>query len=140
VEGVFRKLKIDSHNIHMIISQIKFETMVRRELAALIQRLPADLAEAAGKIAILTAHRPSKYQIDGVGDDDLLGLYEGVPFSDRRIDDGNLPDRITLFRIPLMDSCGNESELRQEIQITLIHEFGHALGFDEDDLAERGLD
>jgi predicted Zn-dependent protease with MMP-like domain len=124
----------------MIISEMKFETMVRGELDALIRRLPVDLAEAASKIAVLSANRPSKYQIDGSGDDDLLGLYEGVPFSDRRVDDGNLPDRITLFRIPLMNSCGNESELRREIQITLIHEFGHALGFDEDDLIERGLD
>ena len=47
-------------------------------------------------------------------------------------------DRITLFRVPLMESCRTMEELREEIRITLLHELGHYFGFEENDLEERG--
>ncbi len=51
-------------------------------------------------------------------------------------DSGNLPDRITLFRIPLA-SCGTTADLRREIRITILHELGHFFGFGEGDLEDR---
>jgi predicted Zn-dependent protease with MMP-like domain len=73
--------------------------------------------------------------------EDLLGLYEGVPLNERHIDEIiESHDRITLYRMPLAAECRNESDLKKEIKLTLIHELGHHLGFTEEELFERGLE
>lgn len=67
------------------------------------------------------------------------GFYDGTPFWTR---DGVplLPDRILLFRGPLVEDFPDPAELTEQIRITLMHELGHVIGFDEDDLEERGLE
>ena len=50
-----------------------------------------------------------------------------------------LPDRITLFAGPLTRSCASRDELEEEIRITVLHELGHHLGFDEGGLDDLGL-
>lgn len=69
----------------------------------------------------------------------LLGLYEGVPLIERSGSDGfQLPDKITLFRIPLEESSRNQSELAHQVQVTVVHEIAHHFGLDEDRIAELG--
>ena len=66
---------------------------------------------------------------------DLLGLYEGIPLTER--DDGwfgALPDRITLFRVPLTREAEDEDDLRHEIRETVVHEVAHFFGISDDRL------
>ncbi|NJN64464.1 MAG: tetratricopeptide repeat protein [Acidobacteria bacterium] len=69
----------------------------------------------------------------------LLGLYVGVPLPDRSLaDPPRLPDRIYIYKRNLERICPDRETLLEQIRITVLHEIGHYLGWDEDDLAERG--
>jgi predicted Zn-dependent protease with MMP-like domain len=70
----------------------------------------------------------------------LLGLYEGVPLTERDSwwDAGSLPDRITIFRQPILDICGSRQEVIDEVAITVIHEIAHHFGIGDDRLHELG--
>lgn len=70
----------------------------------------------------------------------LLGLYEGVPLTERDSwwDAGSLPDRITIFRQPILDICGSREEVIDEVAITVIHEIAHHFGIGDDRLHELG--
>jgi predicted Zn-dependent protease with MMP-like domain len=75
------------------------------------------------------------------GDDEtLFGLYEGVPLT-RRGSDYHLvpPDRITIFRGPLERAFRSPQAIAREVRITVVHELGHHLGFEEDRLEALGL-
>jgi predicted Zn-dependent protease with MMP-like domain len=126
----------------MHITSGKFEQLVRSITADMQRALPPELRDKAQRVIVGIADRPSREQYGQVenNDDDLLGLYEGTPLPERHIDDlFILPDQITLFRMPLMDLCANEAELREEIRLTLIHELGHYFGFEEGDLEKLGF-
>jgi predicted Zn-dependent protease with MMP-like domain len=123
----------------MLLSKKEFDDLVASITGKVIASLPADLRVQARTVLIVTADRPAKDQMEFDGDDDLLGLYEGVPLNERHIDEPLIPDRITIFRSPLLDMCTCRGELCDEIRLTLIHELGHFFGFDEDELAQRGL-
>ena len=66
--------------------------------------------------------------------DTLLGLYQGVTLPDRGLDYSALPDRIVLYRLPILDMCGSREEVVREVRITVEHELGHYFGLEEDDL------
>ncbi|MHC6219012.1 metallopeptidase family protein [Arthrobacter sp. MMS24-S77] len=70
----------------------------------------------------------------------LLGLYEGVPLTERDSwwDAGSLPDRITIFRQPILDICSSRQEVIDEVAITVIHEIAHHFGIGDDRLHELG--
>ena len=73
------------------------------------------------------------------GMEPMLGLYEGIPLTERDSGyDAILPDKITIFRQPLLGMVSSESELVEEILITVIHEIAHHFGIDEDVLDEYG--
>jgi predicted Zn-dependent protease with MMP-like domain len=70
---------------------------------------------------------------------DLLGIYEGVALTERgQYGFGELPDRIVLFREPLLAICETEDELRDEIHVTLVHEIAHYYGIDDEELHRLG--
>lgn len=72
---------------------------------------------------------------------DLLGLYEGIPLTEREVYGGfELPDRVSIYRLPLCEMCTSHSELVDEIRITVIHEVAHHFGIDDDRLEELGWD
>jgi predicted Zn-dependent protease with MMP-like domain len=125
----------------MRIARTTFERLVRDTASSVFRSLPTDLKEKAKQVSVVAADRPTPEQIELTGGaDDLVGLYEGVSLVDRRIgDSGDLPDRIMLFRVGLMESCDTMNELREEIRITILHELGHYFGFEENELEERGL-
>jgi predicted Zn-dependent protease with MMP-like domain len=123
----------------MRMARTTFERIVREIHGGVMDSLARDLRARAEEVTIVIADRPPRDEIDD-GDDDLLGLYEGISLKDRHIDDMEaVADRITLFRLPLLDACDSEEELREEIRITIIHELGHFFGFEEDELLRRGL-
>jgi predicted Zn-dependent protease with MMP-like domain len=68
----------------------------------------------------------------------LLGIYEGVPLTERDDWGGGLPDVIRIFRLPLCAMCDDEDDLVDEVYVTVVHEFAHHLGIDDDRLHELG--
>jgi predicted Zn-dependent protease with MMP-like domain len=104
-----------------------------------IDLIPDDLARAMDNVAIFVVE---EYE-PGPGepaDAQLLGLYEGTPLTERDgwWDAGSLPDRISIFRGPLMRLCGSREELVEEILVTVVHEIAHHFGIDDDRLHELG--
>lgn len=97
-----------------------------------LQELPETMTAGIDNVAIFIADEPE----DG---SELLGLYEGTDLTER--DDygfGDLPDQITLFRLPLLRACEDEEELKEQIYITIVHEIAHHYGIDDAELHELG--
>jgi predicted Zn-dependent protease with MMP-like domain len=69
---------------------------------------------------------------------DLLGLYEGVALTEREHYSGALPDRISVYRIPLCLLAEDYDHLVEEVQVTVVHEFAHHVGIDDDRLHDLG--
>jgi predicted Zn-dependent protease with MMP-like domain len=114
-----------------------FEQLVDRALAA----IPAPYNEALDEVAILIEDEPSMEQLreNGLGPDDgLYGLYEGVPRTEYAADWSAIPNRITLFRLPLEEDHPDAQELEEEVRMTVLHELAHHLGIDDDRLDELG--
>jgi predicted Zn-dependent protease with MMP-like domain len=73
------------------------------------------------------------------GQDELFGLYEGTPLTERGDAwAGSLPDRITIYQGPLERCCATPTELVRQIQVTVIHEVAHHFGIDDDQLHALG--
>jgi predicted Zn-dependent protease with MMP-like domain len=106
---------------------VRFQDVVARALAS----LPPELRQAIRNIEITIEDEHPE-------DPDLFGLYEGVPLPDRGDWAGSVPDRIRIFRLPLVESFPDPAELEAEIRITVLHELGHYFGLDEDRLDELG--
>lgn len=125
----------------MRISSEQFSSLVDKSWRNLLRSLPDDLKAAAKDLSILVEDKPSKQSVRETEDDDILGIYDGTPLSERYAGQVfHSTDVICIYRISLAESCRNLQELKREIRITLIHEMGHHLGFDEEDLAGMGLD
>ena len=69
---------------------------------------------------------------------DLLGLYEGIPLTERDWYSGALPDRITIFRLPILRACSTAAEVVEEVEVTVVHEIAHHFGIDDERLHELG--
>jgi predicted Zn-dependent protease with MMP-like domain len=94
--------------------------------------IPADLTDQISNVAIvITDQHPQE--------PDLLGLYEGIPLTERGDHySGVMPDRITLFRVPILQSCATVMEVVDEVRVTVLHEVAHHFGIDDDHLTEWG--
>ena len=116
-----------------------FEELVGWALDA----IPEPYAAALDEVAIVIADEPSDDQRreNDIGPDETLyGLYEGVPRTEWGADSAPVPNRITLFRLPLEEDFADPDDLADEVWITVIHELAHHLGIDEDRLSELGID
>ncbi|MCX8118754.1 MAG: metallopeptidase family protein, partial [Desulfobacterota bacterium] len=68
---------------------------------------------------------------------DLLGLYQGIPITQRGVAYGNvLPDKITLFQRPIESVCKTKKEVEEKVAEVILHEVGHYFGLDEERLEE----
>ena len=106
-----------------------FEALVVEEL----DRLPDEMVDGLENVAFVVEDRPEDGSLE------LLGLYEGVALTERdRYGFGELPDRIVLYREPLLAACADIDELRDEIHVTLVHEIGHYFGLDDEGLHRLG--
>ncbi|MFC7501211.1 metallopeptidase family protein [Nocardioides sp. GCM10030258] len=101
---------------------------------AALDEIPEQLARLVHNVVVLVEDEPPEGEPD-----DLLGLYDGVALTER---DGSmgaqLPDRIFLFRGPLLDMCDDAEDLAEEIRITVVHEVAHHFGINDDRLHELG--
>ena len=97
--------------------------------------IPDALAAMIENCVILVEDEPP------ADDPDLLGLYEGIPLTERgEFYAGNLPDRILIFREPILAICETHVDVIEEVQITVVHEIAHHFGIDDDRLHELGYD
>ncbi len=103
-------------------------------MRAALDSLPEEIARGLRNVAgVVEDEHPE--------DPDLFGLYEGVPLTERGTGGfAELPDRITIYRLPLEESFGDPGELENEIRITVLHELAHFFGIDEERLTELGYD
>jgi predicted Zn-dependent protease with MMP-like domain len=99
--------------------------------------LPKTHRDNVRNVAILFADEPApeqRYELQLRHDQTLLGLYQGVPLSQRQGKQALLPDRITLFKLPLLAQASTERELQEAIRHTLWHEIAHYYGLNHTDI------
>jgi predicted Zn-dependent protease with MMP-like domain len=112
--------------------------MERREFEALVAQaldgLPRPFREKLTNVAIIVEDLPpEEAESEGL----LLGLFHGIPRTEKSVFSSSPPDRIFLYQRNIEAVCANEAEVRRQIRATLLHEVGHYFGLSEDEL--RGL-
>jgi predicted Zn-dependent protease with MMP-like domain len=113
------------------MSSAEFEGLVSRAL----DDIPAELTDMIENCVILVEDYPPP---DEPG---LLGLYDGVPLTERDTAYGGvLPDRILIFREPILAICDTGEDVVDEIHITVVHEIAHHFGIDDERLHDLGYD
>jgi len=106
-----------------------FEELVTDEL----DLLPDEMVDGIENVGFVTQSRPDDGSLR------LLGLYTGVALTRRgQYGHGELPDRIVLYREPLLRISRDFAELRNNVHVTLVHEIGHYYGLDDDELQRLG--
>lgn len=101
---------------------------------AALDEIPEELARLVHNVVVLVEAEPPEGEPE-----DLLGLYDGVALTERDMSYlPELPDRIFLFRGPLLDMCADREELVREVRITVVHEVAHHFGIDDERLHELG--
>ena len=113
-----------------------FEKLVEKAL----ERLPGEFRQAFDNLAIVIEDWPDPAIVEEITGDPsevIYGLFSGTPLPERRFEDsGDLPPFIALYQGPLEEDFSDRAELAREVEITLVHELAHFMGFDED--AVRG--
>ena len=112
----------------MELDREPFEALVERAL----DEIPDEIAALVNNVVVLVEDEPP------ADDPDLLGVYDGVSLTERGADHTGLPDRITIFRNPLLDLCSDEDDLVSEVRITVVHEIAHHFGIDDARLHQLG--
>ena len=100
-------------------------------VADALDDLPPDLRARFSNVVVVV-------EDENPDEPDLLGLYEGIALTEREHYSGVLPDRISVYRIPLCLMAEDLDHLVEEITVTVVHEFAHHMGIDEDRLHELG--
>lgn len=115
----------------------RFDQLVDRALSS----IPMPFARALDEVAIVIADEPGEEDLEFAGlepDEGLYGLYEGVPRTEWEADFIAVPNRITLFRLPLEEDFPDPADLEREVRETVLHELAHHLGIDDARLHELG--
>lgn len=116
----------------------RFERLVERALS----EIPMPFAAALREVAIVVEDEPTVEQLVENGldprKDTLYGLYQGVPRTAWGADWAPVPNKISLFRMPLEEDFPHPDDLANEVRLTVIHELAHHLGIDDDRLDELG--
>jgi predicted Zn-dependent protease with MMP-like domain len=111
----------------MELSEHDFGALVEEAL----DKIPPQLGRMMRNVAVVVE--------DHGGSPNLLGLYQGVPLTSRTTSyAGVLPDRITIFRLPILARCTTHEDVVRQVQITVVHEIAHHFGIDDDRLDELG--
>ena len=119
----------------------RFEELV----AEALDGLPEEFAELLENVAVVVEEEPTADDLADAGVDpeeaeadpeagELFGLYQGVPLEARDSFYSALPDRVVIYRGPILRYCTSRREVLREIRDTVVHELGHHFGLDEDDM------
>jgi predicted Zn-dependent protease with MMP-like domain len=119
----------------------RLHALALAEVKATLAALPTPLRDRAQVLPVTFERKPNAaHRRDGI-EPDTLGLFVGPEFADEEISSMPLPPQIILFLENLWDLAeADEDFFREEVHTTYLHELGHYLGLDEDDLFERGLE
>jgi predicted Zn-dependent protease with MMP-like domain len=116
--------------------------MTRQRFTELVEEalrgIPKRFRDAMKNVAVVVEDEPSQELLDDLEmdpDDTLFGLYQGTPLTEREATYGNvLPDRISIYQLPIEDACEDDEEIRMCVAETVIHEFGHYFGLSEEEI------
>lgn len=119
-------------------SRRQFERLVEEVL----REIPEFLRARLENVAVVVEEMPTPGLLESLGmsrNDTLLGLYEGIPITQR----GGwynlvVPDRIILFRRPILAICRSPKEVMEQVRLTVLHEVGHFYGIEEEELDRMG--
>lgn len=117
----------------MRVAPEEFEALVAKAL----DDLPEEFAALLENVAVVVEEEPTEEELASVDldpEDDLLGLYQGVPLAERDSFYAALPDRVIIYRGPILRLCNSRREVIREVRDTVVHELGHHFGLDEDDM------
>jgi len=115
------------------ITPEQFEACVEEALAA----VPAKFRRYLENIAIVVEEEPSAEDYEETEtpqDEELLGIFRGVPYFERGTAVSHLPAQIAIFRGPILRVCSTRGEAVHEIRETVVHEIGHMLGLGDDEM------
>ncbi len=122
------------------VGQRTFERLV----ADALDSLPDAILRMLDNVAVVVADAPTEHQQKRThlrDDEDLLGLYEGIPLTERTAGYGAvLPDKVTIFQRAIEAQCDSEAELVAEVRHTVVHELAHHLGISDVRLIELGFE
>jgi predicted Zn-dependent protease with MMP-like domain len=118
------------------VTRKRFERLVTRAL----ETIPARFRREMKNVAVVIEDEPSEAllaEMDIEPPDTLFGLYQGTPLTERSWSHETAePDRITIFQGPIEDACETEDDILVAVGETVIHEFGHYFGLDEEEIQE----
>lgn len=125
-----------TRSVQKAMTRARFQKLVTKA----VKGLPQGFKKKMENIAIVVEDWPSREILSSMGirrRDNLLGLYQGVPYPKRGFDYGNLlPDKITIYQRPIESLCKTDDEIKTKIQEVVTHEIGHYFGLTEQKLAE----
>src|ERR1051325_6651895 len=115
------------------MSRQEFEGLVADSLTI----VPEEFRGYVANVPVVVEEEPSETLLRDLGispDESLFGLYEGTPLTERTTEYSALPDRIVIFRRPLLEEFADPLDVRREVARTVIHEVAHHFGIDEERL------
>jgi predicted Zn-dependent protease with MMP-like domain len=105
-----------------------------------LRGIPRRFRDAMQNVAVVVEDEPPQELLDEMEmepGDTLFGLYHGTPLTQREANYGNvLPDRISIYQLPIEEACEDEEDIRMCVAETVIHEFGHYFGLTEEEIEE----
>jgi len=111
-----------------------FEELV----AEALELLPDEFGRELNNVAVVVEDEPDAEVLSADGldpeEDDLFGLYQGIPLTERDSLYSALPDRIAIYRLPILRACRSRRQVIREVRDTVVHELGHHLGMEEEDM------
>jgi len=118
--------------------------MTRERFTRLVEEalrdIPRKFRDAMTNVAVVVEDEPSPdllIELEMEPGDTLFGLYQGIPLTERDAQFGNnLPDRISIYQVPIEEACEDEEDIRVCVAETVIHEFGHYFGLSEEEIEE----
>ena len=111
----------------------EFEQLVARA----VDGLPESFAELLDNVAVVVEEEPDPEDLEALEmepDEELFGLYQGVPLGERGSGYVALPDRIVIYRGPILRACRDRRQVIREVRDTVVHELGHYFGLDDEDM------
>ena len=114
----------------------RFEQLVEEAL----RDIPRRFRDAMKNVAVIVEDEPPDHVLHDMDigpEDELFGLYEGTPLPERSASYGNtLPDRISIYQVPIEQACDTDDDIRICVAETVIHELGHYFGMSEEEIEE----